>query len=145
LLVQVLFFVQNSLAGNFFSKSPTPPPSKVKWSAPKMTSIKVDDCFFTLVAEVISYVRFRLERRSLSTLVDCEFFNMSQLKSPTINKSFLLVRAIEYFSDKSLVKHATGQSGGLCVVHKRIDFRFLCWICINPRSTHDPQSRIHNH
>ena len=35
-VLHAIFFLRQALAGNFFSKSPTPPPpSRVKWSAPK--------------------------------------------------------------------------------------------------------------
>ena len=41
----ISFFLQ-ALARNFFSKSPTPPPSRVKWSAPKQGLCKAKLPFF---------------------------------------------------------------------------------------------------
>ena len=41
-MLHAIFFFRQGLAGNFFSKSSTPP-SRVKWSAPKETSFSSDD------------------------------------------------------------------------------------------------------
>ena len=38
-VLHAIFFFLQALAGNFFSKSPTSPPQKVKWSAPKLNYI----------------------------------------------------------------------------------------------------------
>ena len=38
-VLHAIFFFRQALAGNFFSKSPTPPPSRVKWSAPNRASV----------------------------------------------------------------------------------------------------------
>ena len=41
-VLHAIFFFRQALAGNFFSKSPTPsPPSRVKWSAPKSNGLTV--------------------------------------------------------------------------------------------------------
>ena len=40
-VLHAIFFFQQALAGNFFSKSPTPaPPSRVKWSAPYLRKVQ---------------------------------------------------------------------------------------------------------
>ena len=36
-VLHAIFFFDQALAGNFFQNHPSPPPSRVKWSAPKPT------------------------------------------------------------------------------------------------------------
>ena len=53
-VLHAIFFFRQTLAGNFFSKSPTRPPShsKVKWSAPKQI-LTGDKCYVTYFAKLL--------------------------------------------------------------------------------------------
>ena len=46
-VLHAIFFFRQALAGNFFSKSPTSPPSRVKWSAPNTNKIYMFIIFST--------------------------------------------------------------------------------------------------